>query len=107
VCAANQQWCADVNAVVHSEICAIPDSGDCRTWSPASATVAAPEIEAPSVRRKVDRLTCTRYASPLFGAFRADRRHRGCGCGSRRVCILEPATAMIVAEHEVVAPGAV
>jgi Mu transposase, C-terminal domain len=59
------------------------------------------------VLRKVDRLSCIRYASArysvptrLIGATVAVVLDHGA------VCIVEPATAMIVAEHELTAPGA-
>jgi hypothetical protein len=64
------------------------------------------QIGAPSVLRKVDRLSCIRYASArysvptrLIGASVAVVLDHGA------VCLLETATGMIVAEHELAAPG--
>ena len=64
------------------------------------------QIGAPSVLRKVDRLSCVRYASArysvptrLIGASVAVVVDHGA------VCLVEPATGMIVAEHELAAPG--
>jgi len=61
--AAGQAWCAEVNAAVHSEICAVP----------AERLVAERELLGvlPSLRarigklvvRKVDRLSCVRIGS--------------------------------------------
>jgi hypothetical protein len=58
------------------------------------------------VIRKVDRLSCVRYASArysvptrLIGASVAVVLDHG------TVCLVEPATGMIVAEHELAAPG--
>jgi hypothetical protein len=58
------------------------------------------------VIRKVDRLSCIRYASArysvptrLIGTAVAVVLDHGA------VCIVEPATGMIVAEHELGAPG--
>ena len=60
----------------------------------------------PSVLRKVDRLSCVRYGSArysvptrLIGASVAVVLDHGA------VCLIEPSTGMIVAEHELTAPG--
>ena len=65
------------------------------------------QIGAPAVLRKVDRLSCVRYASArysvptrLIGASVAVVVDHGA------VCLIEPATGMIVAEHELAIPGA-
>jgi hypothetical protein len=100
-------WCAEVNAAVHSEICAIPDE---RLAVERQVLGSLPslrlEIGAPSVRRKVDRLSCIRYGSArysvptrLIGASVAIVIDHGA------LLIVEPATGAIVAEHELVAPG--
>ena len=55
-------WCAEVNAAVHSEIAAVPDE---RLATERELLAPLPslrlEIGAPSVTRKVDRLSCVRY----------------------------------------------
>lgn len=100
-------WCADVNALVHSEIQAIPDG---RLIAERELLQPLPSLRlqlgAPSVLRKVDRLSCVRYGSArysvptrLIGATVAVVVDHGA------VCLVEPSTAMIVAEHELVAPG--
>jgi transposase len=100
-------WCAEVNAAVHSEICAIPDE---RLRVEQQVLQALPslrlQIGAPSVLRKVDRLSCIRYGSArysvptrLIGATVAVVIDHG------TVCLIEPATGVIVAEHELIAPG--
>ena len=105
--AAAKAWCAEVNALVHSEIMAGPDE---RLVIERELLGALPslrlQIGAPSVIRKVDRLSCIRYASArysvptrLIGTAVAVVVDHGA------VCIVEPATAMIVAEHELAAPG--
>ena len=104
---AARAWCAEVNAVRHSEICAIPDE---RLLVERALLQPLPslrlQIGAPSVLRKVDRLSCIRYASArysvptrLIGASVAVVLDHGA------VCLVEPATGMIVAEHELAAPG--
>jgi transposase len=100
-------WCAEVNAAMHSEICAVPDE---RLIIERELLQPLPslrlQIGAPSVLRKVDRLSCVRYASArysvptrLIGASVAIVVDHGA------VCLVEPSTGMVVAEHELVAPG--
>jgi hypothetical protein len=101
-------WCAEVNAAVHSEICAIPDerlSVERQLLQPLPSLRL--QIGAPSVLRKVDRLSCVRYGSArysvptrLIGTTVAVVVDHGA------VCLIEPSTGMIVAEHELIAPGA-
>jgi transposase len=100
-------WCGEVNAAVHSEICAVPDE---RLATESDVLAPLPslrcEIGAPSVLRKVDRLSCVRYGSArysvptrLIGATVAIVIDHGA------LLVVEPATGAIVAEHELVAPG--
>jgi transposase len=104
---AAKAWCTEVNAAVHSEICAVPDE---RLIIEAELLQPLPslrlQIGAPSVIRKVDRLSCVRYASArysvptrLIGATVAVVVDHGA------LCIVEPATGVMVAEHELGAPG--
>jgi transposase len=104
---AARAWCAEVNAAVHSEICAVPDE---RLGVERQVLHTLPslrlQIGAPSVIRKVDRLSCIRYGSArysvptrLIGATVAVVVDHGA------VCLVEPATGMIVAEHELATPG--
>src|SRR5258707_6090108 len=105
--AAARAWCVEVNAAVHSEIMAVPDE---RLVVERDLLGPLPslrlQIGAPAVIRKVDRLSCIRYASArysvptrLIGASVAVVLDHGA------VCIVEPATGVIVAEHELAAPG--
>ena len=102
-------WCAEVNALVHSEIAAIPDE---RLIAERELLQPLPslrlQIGAASVLRKVDRLSCVRYGSArysvptrLIGATVAVVVDHGA------VVLVEPATGTIVAEHELTAPGSV
>jgi transposase len=104
---AARAWCVKVNAAVHSEICAVPDE---RLVIERELLQPLPslrlQIGAPWVLRKVDRLSCIRYASArysvpmrLIGASVAVVVDHGA------VCLVEPTTGMIVAEHELAAPG--
>lgn len=105
--AAAAAWCAEVNATAHSEIQAIPDD---RLVAERVLLQPLPslrlQIGAPSVLRKVDRLSCVRYGSArysvptrLIGTSVAVVVDHGV------VCLLEPATGVVVAEHELIAPG--
>jgi len=105
--AAALHWCAEVNALMHSEIYAVPDE---RLLVEREVLQPLPSLQlrigAPAVLRKVDRLSCVRYASArysvptrLIGASVAVVVDHGA------VCLVEPSTGMIVAEHELAAPG--
>ncbi len=100
-------WCAEVNAAVHSEIQTVPNE---RLVAERELLAPLPslrlQIGAASVLRKVDRLSCVRYGSArysvptrLIGATVAVVVDHGA------VCLVEPSTGVIVAEHELTAPG--
>ena len=100
-------WCAEVNTAMHSEIAAVPND---RLIAERELLQPLPslrlQIGAASVLRKVDRLSCVRYGSArysvptrLIGTTVAVVVDHGA------VCLLEPSTGMIVAEHGLVAPG--
>nr|WP_082977873.1 IS21 family transposase [Mycobacterium gordonae] len=107
--AAAQAWCAEVNAATHSEICAIPDE---RLISEHELLQPLPslrlQIGAPSALRKVDRLSCIRYGSARYSVpMRLIGTTVAVVVDHSAICLLEPATGVIVAEHELVAPGSV
>jgi transposase len=101
-------WCVEVNAVVHSEICAVPAE---RLITERELLAALPSLRASigrSVTRKVDRLACVRFASArysvptrLIGA--QVRLHVE---ADRTLSIMAgPGEGDMVAEHRLVAPG--
>ena len=102
-----EAWCAEVNAAVHSEICAVPQARLAEERCVLTALPSLrPTIGSGSVRRKVDTLSCVRYGSArysvpqrLVGATVAVVVDHGA------LILLEPATGAIVAEHELVSPG--
>ncbi|TFX69181.1 IS21 family transposase, partial [Escherichia coli] len=105
---AAQVWCAEVNAATHSEICAVPDE---RLMAERELLQPLPslrlQIGAPSVLRKVDRLSCIRYGSARYSVpMRLIGTTVAVVVDHGAICLLEPATGVIVAEHELVAPGA-
>ncbi len=100
------RWCAEVNSAVHSEISAVPDS---RLVTEREVLRPLPslrlEIGPPPVTRKVDRLSCVRFASARYSV-----PTRLIGSTVRlvqnggRLLIAEP-TGEVVADHPLTAPG--
>ncbi|CAN5506814.1 hypothetical protein BH09ACT7_BH09ACT7_57810 [soil metagenome] len=104
---AARDWCVEVNAAVHSEICAVPNE---RLLIERELLRPLPslrlQVGAPSVIRKVDRLSCIRYASARYSVpTRLIGTSVAVVVDHGALCIVEPATGMIVAEHELGAPG--
>lgn len=104
--AAARAWCAQVNAVTHSEICAVPLE---RLAVEAELLAALPSLRASIGRlviRKVDRLSCVRFGSARYSV---PTRFIGCVVGLRtetgRLLVIVPGTGELVAEHVLVAPG--
>ncbi|KZF06684.1 transposase [Rhodococcus sp. EPR-157] len=105
--AAAKIWCSEVNARVHSETCAVPDD---RLDSERELLSALPslrlEIGPPPVTRKVDRLSCVRFASarysvPVKFIGRAVTLTQVDG----RLVIVDPTTGELLAEHDLAQPG--
>ncbi|MCA2230506.1 IS21 family transposase, partial [Nonomuraea aurantiaca] len=98
---AARQWCAEVNTVTHSEICAIPaerlaGERELLTVLPS----LRPSIGQAPVTRKVDRLSCVRFGSArysvptrLIGTRVAVAEEGG------RLLVCDLATGEIVADH--------
>ncbi|MFJ9370485.1 IS21 family transposase [Nocardia sp. NPDC101769] len=105
--AAAETWCAEVNSLMHSEICAVPDQRleierELLTPSPSLRM----EIGAAAETRKVDRLSCVRYGSARYSVpTRLIGEAVQIVVDHGALLVLEPATGVIVAEHELVAPG--
>jgi hypothetical protein len=100
-------WCAEVNAAVHSEICAVPAERLDRERELLSELPSLrPEIGARPASRKAGKLSCVRFGSArysvpsrLIGATVLLRVADG------QVQVLEPFTGEIAAVHALVAPG--
>jgi transposase len=107
--AAAKIWCAEVNARVHSEIAAIPDE---RLVVEREVLRPLPSLRldfgpAPVIR-KVDRLSCVRFASARYSVpttmiGRQVRLVQAAG----HLVIGDPSTGEVLAEHLLVAPGEV
>jgi hypothetical protein len=100
-------WCAEVNAAVHSEICAVPAQRlEQERELLGGLPSLRPEIGARPASRKVDKLSCVRFGSArysvpsrLIGTTVLITVH------DMKIRVLEPFTGEIAAEHELVAPG--
>jgi transposase len=105
--AAAAAWCAEVNAVTHSEICAIPAGRlERERLLLGELPSLRPEFGARSASRKVDKLSCVRFGSArysvparLIGATVVIAVH------GNSIRVLEPFTGEVAAEHQLVAPG--
>jgi hypothetical protein len=102
-------WCAEVNAATHSEICAIPDQRlETERELLAELPSLRPEIGAKPTTRKVDKLSCIRFAS---GRYSVPNRLIGrivtvlVDEQARLLRVVEPLTGEVLAEHALVPPG--
>ena len=109
VAAANTRavgWCGEVNAAVHSEICAVP----------ADQLVIERELLGPLpslrpsigrlVTRKVDRLSCVRFASARYSVpTRLIGQQVQVRTDDGRFLFIVAESGEVVAEHVLVAPG--
>jgi SnoaL-like domain len=104
--AAAAAWCAEVNGAVHSEICAVP----------AEPLVIERELLGPlpslrasigrQVTRKVDRLSCVRFASARYSVpVRLIGTEVRLRTDDGRLLVIMTGTGQVVAEHVLVAPG--
>jgi hypothetical protein len=100
-------WCAEVNAAVHSETCAVPDA---RRVQEVALFKPLPPLRLQTgpepVTRKVDRLSCVRFASArysvpsrLIGTSAIMHQDEG------RLLIVEPGTGQIVADRGLTTPS--
>jgi transposase len=100
-------WCAEVNAVVHSEICAVPAERleqERALLGPLPSL--RPELGGRPASRKVDKLSCVRFGSARYSV---PSRLIGTtvliAVAGTRIRILEPFTGEVAAEHQLVPPG--
>src|SRR5262247_950791 len=100
------QWCAEVNGVTHSEICAVPAE---RLVIERELLGPLPSLRASIgrlVTRKVDRLSCVRFASARYSVpTRLIGESVGLRTDDGRLLVIVTATGEVVAEHVLVAPG--
>jgi len=104
---AARAWCAEVNAQVHSEICAIPaDRLETERELLAALPSLRPEFGAKPTTRKVDKLSCIRFGS---GRYSVPNKLIGTTVtvlvDAQTLRVIEPLTGEIHADHTLVAPG--
>jgi transposase len=104
---AARQWCAEVNGVAHSEICAVPaERLEAERELLAALPSLRPAIGRPGVTRKVDRLSCVRFGSARYSVpVRLIGQHVAVAESGGRLLVTASATGEVVAEHAPVAPG--
>jgi len=99
-------WCEQVNAATHSEICAMPAQ---RLATERELLSGLPSLRlrvGKIVTRKVDRLSCVRFASARYSApTRLIGATVELAQADGRLLIVEPDTGEVVADHLLVAPG--
>jgi hypothetical protein len=104
--AAAEAWCAEVNAVEHSEICAVPAD---RLESERELLSPLPSLRPRLDRatfRKVDKLSCVRFGSARYSVpTRLIGTQVELAAGDGKVRVVEPVTGELVAEHPLVPPG--
>jgi transposase len=104
--AAAVAWCAEVNGAVHSEICAVPAE---RLAIERELLGPLPSLRASigkQVTRKVDRLSCVRFASARYSVpARLIGEKVGLRTDDGRLLVIMTVTGEVVAEHFLVAPG--
>ncbi len=102
-------WCAQVNARQHSEIAAVPDD---RLALERAVLRPLPslrlDIGPAPVLRKVDRLSCVRFASARYSVpNQLIGHHVRLVQAGGRLLIGDPATGEVLADHLLMAPGEV
>jgi transposase len=104
--AAAAAWCAEVNAAVHSEVCAVPAE---RLVTERELLAPLPSLRASTgrlVTRKVDRLSCVRFGSARYSVpARLIGEQVGLRTDDGRLLVIMTAAGEVAAEHVLVAPG--
>jgi hypothetical protein len=104
--AAAAAWCAEVNGVTHSEICAVPAE---RLVTERELLAPLPSLRASTgrlVTRKVDRLSCVRFGSARYSVpVRLIGQYVGLRTDDGRLLVIVAGTGEVAAEHVLVAPG--
>jgi transposase/phage tail protein X len=103
---AAKDWCAEVNAAVHSEVCAVPAE---RLVIERELLAALPSLR-PSIgkttARKVDRLSCVRFASARYSVpVRLIGTQVKLHTDDGRLLVIMTPDGAVVAEHFLVPPG--
>jgi transposase len=100
-------WCAEVNSVTHSEICAVPAERLVTERDLLSVLPSLrPALGTAAVTRKVDKLSCVRFGSARYSVPKAlIGTSVMLSVTHGTVAVLAPFTGEVLAEHPLVAPG--
>jgi len=106
---AAEAWCHEVNAVKHSEICAVPLQRlekEREVLRPLPSL--RPELGIKVISRKVDTLSCIRFGSARYSVpCRLIGTQVTIATRAELLTVIEPVTGEVLAEHRLVAPGEV
>ena len=104
---AAEAWCNQVNAVVHSEIAAVPAQRlDRERELLRPLPELRPRLGLQVVSRKVDKLSCIRFGSARYSVpCRLIGTQVTITTGQGRLSVIEPVTGEVLAEHALVGPG--
>jgi hypothetical protein len=100
-------WCAEVNAVTHSEIYAVP-AERLAVEQPLLGPLPSLRLElgARPVTRKVDRLSCVRFGSARYSVpCRLIGHQVTLTTTATMITVIEPVSGEVLAKHRLVAPG--
>jgi hypothetical protein len=100
-------WCAEVNAVTHSEISTVP-AERLAVELPLLGPLPSLRLElgARPVTRKVDRLSCVRFGSARYSVpCRLIGHQVTLTTTATMITVIEPVSGEVLAEHRLVAPG--
>ena len=99
-------WCAELNTVEHSQICAVPDERLTRERELlGSLPSLRPRLDRATFR-KVDKLSCVRIGSARYSVpNRLIGSQVAVLAGDGKIRVVEPMTGELVAEHSLAAPG--
>ena len=104
--AAAAAWCTEVNAAVHSEVCAVPAERLVTEWELLAPLPSLRPSTGRLVTRKVDRLSCVRFGSARYSVpVRLIGQQVGLRINDGRLLAIITATGEVAAEHVLVAPG--
>jgi hypothetical protein len=105
---AAEAWCTEVNAVMHSEISAVPLERLEKEWEVLRPLPQLrPEIGIKVISRKVDKLSCIRFGSARYSVpCRLIGTQVTITTTASVLSVIAPLTGEVLAEHTLVGPGA-
>jgi hypothetical protein len=104
---AAEVWCGEVNAAMHSEICAVPVQRLAKERELLRPLPSLrPEIGIKVISRKVDKLSCIRFGSARYSVpCRLIGTQVTITTTATSLSVIAPVTGEVLAEHGLVGPG--